>query len=69
MKINVPFSKEEAGALINTADLAIKAGGLMNARILVPLCDRIATAVATEEAKITAAQPTPTNDGGDSTQP
>ena len=68
--INAPFSKEELTAIIQTADLAIKTGGLQNARILVPICDRIALAVAADEAK-TAAQPAPakTNDGGDPTQP
>jgi len=68
--INVPFSKEELTAIVQTADLAIKTGGLQNARILVPICDRIALAVAADEAK-TAAQPAPTasNAGGDPTQP
>lgn len=66
--INIPFSKEELTAIVQTADLAIKAGGLQNARVLVPICDRIAVAVAADEAK-TQTAPAKTNAGGDPTQP
>jgi len=66
--INIPFSKEELTAIVQTADLAIKAGGLQNARVLVPICDRIAVAVAADEAK-TQTAPATTNAGGDPAQP
>ena len=44
--INISFSNEELTAIVQCADLAIKAGGLQNARVLVPICDKIALATA-----------------------
>lgn len=65
--INIPFSKQELNAITQSADVVIKAGGLQNARILVPICDRIDAAIAADEAK-TQTVPATTNAGGESTQ-
>ncbi len=42
----ISFTTEELTAIVQCADLAIKAGGLQNARVLVPICDKIALATA-----------------------
>lgn len=66
--ITIAFPKEELTAIVQAADLAVKAGGLQNARVLVPICDRIAIAVAADEAK-TQTAPATTNAGGEPAQP
>lgn len=65
--ITIAFSKEELTAIVQSADLVIKAGGLQNARVLVPICDRIEAALAADGAK-TQTAPATTNAGGESAQ-
>lgn len=59
-EITITVNETEAQNLVQLIEIAIRAGGSQNGRVGIPLQDKILLA---------ASQTTPTNAGGDSTQP